>query len=92
MSNAQAHNAKDLNFVVAMYNLIENRNNSLKTSESLWQYYRGELHVNVVNSESFKSKMRITGIVPAADNTKDVEIAVLLKYLRVIFGRLLKCL
>ena len=35
MSNAQAHNAKDLNFVVAMYNLIENRNNSLKTSESL---------------------------------------------------------
>ena len=32
-------------------------------------------------SESFKSKIEITGKTPAAGNTKDVEIIVPLKYL-----------
>ena len=36
---------------------------------------------NIAQSESFKSKIKITGKTPAADNTKDVEIVVPLKYL-----------
>ena len=36
---------------------------------------------NIAQSESFKSKIKITGKIPAAGNTKDVEIIVPLKYL-----------
>ena len=36
---------------------------------------------NITQSESFKSKIKITGKTPAADNTKDVEIIVPVKYL-----------
>ena len=36
---------------------------------------------NLVRSESFKSRIKITGKTPAAGNTKDVEIMVPLKYL-----------
>ena len=81
MNNVQADNAKDLDFVVVMYNLIEYSDNYLKTSDTLWQNYRGELRVTIVNSKLFKSKINITGIAPAAGNTKDVEIAVPLKCL-----------
>ena len=35
----------------------------------------------MADSESFKSKVKITGKTPAAVNTKDVEIIVSLKYL-----------
>ena len=35
---------------------------------------------NLANSESFKSKAKITGNTPAGGNTKDVEIIVPLKY------------
>ena len=35
-----------------------------------------------MQSESFKSKIKITGKTPAAGNTKNVEIAAPLKYLR----------
>ena len=35
----------------------------------------------MVNSESFKSKMKITGKTPVSGNTEDVEIAESLKYL-----------
>ena len=52
-----------------------------KTSGSLWQYYRDEPNNNLANSESFKFKVKITGKTPAADNEKDVEIMVPLKYL-----------
>ena len=45
---------------------------------------------NMTQSESFKSKIKITGKTPAAGNTKDVEIIVPLKYLS-NFGELLKC-
>ena len=38
----------------------------------MWQYYR---------DESFKFKINITGKTPAASNTKNVKIAVALKYL-----------
>ena len=36
---------------------------------------------NITQSESFKSKIKITGKTPAAGNTKDVEIILPLKYL-----------
>ena len=36
----------------------------------------------MTDSESFKSKIQITGNTPANGNTEDVEIAVPLKYLR----------
>ena len=64
-----------------MYNLIEYSNNYSKTSGSLWQYYRDDPNNNITQSESFKFKIKITGKTPAAGNTKDVEIAVPLKYL-----------
>ena len=43
----------------------------------MWQYYRDEPNNNLVNSKSFKSKIKITGTTPAVD----VEITVPLKYL-----------
>ena len=36
-----------------MYNLIENSDNSSKTSGILWQYYRDEPNPNITESESF---------------------------------------
>ena len=43
--------------------------------------YKDELDDNLANSESFKSKVKITGSTPASANTKDVKIIVPLKYL-----------
>ena len=43
--------------------------------------YKDELNDNLANSESFKSKVKITGSTPASANTKDVKIIVPLKYL-----------
>ena len=54
-----------------MYNLIEYSDNSLKTSESSWQYYKDEPDGNLADSESFKSKVKITGNTPADSNTKN---------------------
>ena len=64
-----------------MYNLIEHSDNYAKTSGSLWQYYRDEPNNDLTDSESFKFKVKIIGKTPAADNEKDVEIMVPLKYL-----------
>ena len=64
-----------------MYNLIEYCDNHSKTTVSLWQYYRDDPNDNLTDSESFKSKVKITGKTPNNGNTKDVEIIVPLKYL-----------
>ena len=64
-----------------MYNLIECNDNYAKTTESLWQYFRDEPNNNLADSESFKSKIKITGKTLNDDNEKDVEIMVPLKYL-----------
>ena len=64
-----------------MYNLIEYCDNYSKTSGSLWQYYRDEPNDNLTDSESFKSKIKITRKTPTVGNEKDVEIMVPLKYL-----------
>ena len=44
-----------------MYNLIEYSDSYSKTSGSLYQYYKDDPNDNLVNSESFKSKVKITG-------------------------------
>ena len=64
-----------------MYNLIEYSDNYLKTSGSLWQYYKVDPNDNIADSESFKYKVKITGKTPDIGNTKNVEMIVPLKYL-----------
>ena len=81
INNTQIDNAKYIDVVMPMYNLIEYSDNYSKTSGSLWQYYKDDPNDNITQSESFKSKIKITGKTPAAGNTKDVEIIVPLKYL-----------
>ena len=62
-----------------MYNLIDYSDNYYKTAVRLWEYYRDELATAIVNSKSFKSKIRTTGKKPAEGNSEDVETAVPLK-------------
>ena len=64
-----------------MYYLIEYSDNYAKTSGSLWQYFRDDPDDNLAYSESFRSKIKITGKTPNNDNEKDVEIMVTLEYL-----------
>ena len=64
-----------------MYNLIEYSDNYVKTSGSLWQYFRDEPDDDLEDSESFKSKIKITRKTPDDGNEKDVEIMIPLKYL-----------
>ena len=69
MNNTQIDNAKDINVVMPMYNLIKYSDNYSKTSTSLWEYYRdepaltdaGALDNFPVNSVSFKFKQKVTG-------------------------------
>ena len=81
INNKDIDTAQDIDIVMSMYNLIEYSDNYSKTSGGLWQYYKDEPNGNLANSESFKSKVKITGNTPAGGNTKDVKIIVPLKYL-----------
>ena len=81
INDTEIDNAQDIDIVMPMYNLIEYSDNYSKTSGSLWQFYKDEPNDNLENSESFKSKGKITGNTPAGRNTKDVKIIVPLKYL-----------
>ena len=81
INNTDIDSAQDIDIVMPMYNLIEYSDNYSKTSGSLWQHYKDDPTGNITQSESFKSKIQITGKTPAAGNTKDVEIIVPLKYL-----------
>ena len=64
-----------------MYNLIECSDNYSRASGKLWQYYKDEPNDNLANSESSKSKVKITRRTPACGNRKDAEIIAPLKYL-----------
>ena len=64
-----------------MFILIEYCDNYSKTSRRLYQYCRDESNSTITDSESFKFKAGITEGNRNAVNTKDVEIAVPLKYL-----------
>ena len=81
INNTSIDNAHDIDIVMPMYNLIEYSDNYSKTSGSLWQYYKDDPNYNLTDSESFKSKPKITGKTSNNGNTKDVEIIVPLKYL-----------
>ena len=46
INNTQVDNAKGIDIVMPMYNVIEYSGNYAKTSGSLWQYYRDEPNNN----------------------------------------------
>ena len=81
INNTDIDNGHDIDIVMPMFNLIEYSDNYSKTSGSLWQYYKDDPNDSLANSESFKSKVKITGKTPNNGNTKNVEIIVTLKYL-----------
>ena len=85
IKNTQIDNAKDIN--VVMYYLIKYTDNYSKTSGSLWQYYKDVSDKGddaaITDSESFKSKVNITGKNPVDDSKKNAEIAVALKYVNI---------
>ena len=90
INNTQIDNAKDIDIVMPMYNLIEYSDNYAKTTGSLWQYCKDipalDANNEITNftednlTDSFKFKAKIIG---GTENggTKDVEIMVPLKYL-----------
>ena len=80
INNVEIDYCQDIDIVMPMYNLIEYSDNYAKTSGRLWQYYRDEPNDNLADSESFKSKIKITGKTPDNGNEKDVEVMVPLKY------------
>ena len=90
INNTHIDNPKDINILMAMYNLIEYSDNYAKTTGSLWQYCKDIPARNnnnqIVNfavnnlTDSFNFKVKITGQTDD-DGTKDVEIMVPLKYL-----------
>ena len=63
-----------------MYNLREYTDIYSKASGSLWQCYKVEPNDKLADSESFKSKIKITGITSSDGGTKNDEIMVALKY------------
>ena len=90
INNTEADNAKDIDIVMFMYNLIEYSDNYSKTSGSLWQYCKDIPAVDnnnaIVNfadnnlTDSFNFKAKIAGQT-GNNGTKNVEIMVPLKYL-----------
>ena len=92
INNTQIDNAKDIDIVMPMYNLIEYSDNYAKTAGSLWQYCK-DIQARNANAndeiteftagsltDSFNFKLKITGQT-GNGGTKDVEIIVPLKYL-----------
>ena len=93
--------ADDLDILMPMYNLLEYSKNYRKTIGSLYNYYRDELtndgndnfnNRNVVNSEAFKYKNKVTGNTYNVDaaaqgydvnknGKQEIELAIPLKYL-----------
>ena len=90
INNTQVDNAKDIDIVMSMYNLIEYSDNHLKTSRNLGQYCKGKLAVDNNNAivnfadnnliDLFNFKVKLTGQT-GDDGAKNVEIIVTLKYL-----------
>ena len=88
INNTQIDNAKDIDIVMPMYNLIEYNDNYAKTSGSLWQYCKDIPALNANDeiifaegnlTDSFNFEVKITGRT-GNNGTKDVEIMVPLKY------------
>ena len=92
VNNTQVDNAKDIDILMPMYNLIEYSYNYSKTSGSLWKYCKDVLTVNNNGSivdfnganatDSFNFKTKITGQTDKNGRIDNVDILVPLKYLR----------
>ena len=103
INNEFIEDADDLDIVMPMYNLLEYSKNYRKTIAPLYNYYTDELsddnnpsnfpNTNVVNSNAFEYKNKITGntynvAAGAAGHDanrvgkQDVKLAISLKYLR----------
>ena len=90
INNTDIDNAKDIDIVMPMYNLIEYSDNYPKTSGSLWQYTKDIPAVNNDNAiidftnnnltDSFDFKVKLT-CQTGNNGTKNVEIMAPLKYL-----------
>ena len=91
INNTDLDNAKYLDIVMPMYNLIEYSDNYSKTSGRLWQYTKDILAVDNNNNatvnftnnnltDSFNFKVKMTGQT-GNNGAKNVEIMVPLKYL-----------
>ena len=91
INNTQVDNAKDIDIVMPMYNLIEYSDNYSKTSGSLWQYCKDIPAVNnngdIVDfnganaTDSFNFKAKITGQTDDDGKINYIEIMVPLKSL-----------
>ena len=91
INNTQVDNAKDIDMVMPLYNLIEYSNNYSKTFESLQQYCKDIPAVNnngdIVDfnganaTDSFNFKAKITSQTDDDGEINNVEIMVPLKYL-----------
>ena len=81
INSTQIDNAKHIDAVILMYNLIEYSENYSKNSGSLWKWYIDEPSLDAngiinnfpVNNDSFKFKQKIIGET-RADGTKDFEL------------------
>ena len=88
-NNTQVDNAKDIDMVMPMYNLIEYSDNYSKTSGSFWQYCKdipavnnngNMVDLNGANAtDSFNFKTKITSQTNN-DGIINIEIMVPLKY------------
>ena len=95
-------NAKDLDVVMPMYNLLEYSKNYRKTTGSLWHYYKDEpnsdtdnnnnnnITHSILNSESFEYKANFmeNGVTHNSLTKNNVKVIVLLKYLSNFWGSL----
>ena len=80
INNMQIGNAKDLDIVMPMHNILI----IAKISISLWQYYRDEPADTITDSETLKFK---SGFIDNTDNndTVNVKTVISLKYLHKFF-------
>ena len=91
INNTQVGNAKDIDIVMSMYNLIEYSDNYSKISGSLWQYCKDIPAVNADGNivgfngadatNSFNFKTKITVQTDNNGKLNNVEIKVPIKYL-----------
>lgn len=70
-----------MDVVMPVYNIIENNDDYSRICGSLWHYDSDKPNDDAKNSESFKSKAKITGKIRNDSNTTNIEMNVPLKYL-----------
>ena len=58
INGVKTDNAEDLDVVMPMYNLLEYSKNYEKTTGSLWNYYRDELFLLILNLLNIKQVLQ----------------------------------